>query len=66
MEQVQQNKMGTAPMFKLILSMSLPAMFFDAHSIAVQRCGQLFCRKISENCLYRCIHCGTGSAFDAV
>lgn len=27
MEQIKENKMGTAPMFKLILSMSLPAMF---------------------------------------
>lgn len=27
MENLKQNKMGTAPMFKLILSMSLPAMF---------------------------------------
>ncbi len=27
MENVRENKMGTAPMFKLILSMSLPAMF---------------------------------------
>jgi putative MATE family efflux protein len=27
MENIRENKMGTAPMFKLILSMSLPAMF---------------------------------------
>lgn len=27
MEQTRENKLGTAPMFKLILSMSLPAMF---------------------------------------
>ncbi|MEG0691734.1 MAG: MATE family efflux transporter [Oscillospiraceae bacterium] len=27
MEQVKENKMGTAPMLKLIISMSLPAMF---------------------------------------
>lgn len=27
MEQIKENKMGTAPMFKLIMSMSLPAMF---------------------------------------
>jgi len=27
MEQVKENRMGTAPMFRLILSMSLPAMF---------------------------------------
>lgn len=27
MEKVRENKLGTAPMFKLILSMSLPAMF---------------------------------------
>ena len=27
MEEIRENKMGTAPMFKLLLSMSLPAMF---------------------------------------
>ena len=27
MEGTKQNKMGTAPMFRLILGMSLPAMF---------------------------------------
>ena len=27
MEQVQENKMGTAPVLRLIIAMSLPAMF---------------------------------------
>lgn len=49
MEQVQQNKMGTAPMFKLILSMSLPAMFSMLIQSLYNVVDSYFVAKISEN-----------------
>lgn len=49
MEQIKENKMGTAPLFKLILSMSIPAMFSMLVQSLYNVVDSYFVAKISEN-----------------
>ena len=51
MEQVVENKMGTAPMFKLIVSMSLPAMFSMLVQALYNIVDSYFVSQVSENAL---------------
>lgn len=51
MEQVRENKMGTAPMFKLIMSMSLPAMFSMIIQALYNIVDSIFVAQINENAL---------------
>ena len=50
-KQFEQNKMGTAPMFPLILSMSLPAMFSMLVQALYNVVDSYFVAKLSENAL---------------
>lgn len=49
MEKVQENKMGTAPLFRLIMSMSIPAMFSMLVQSLYNVVDSYFVAKISEN-----------------
>ncbi len=51
MENVQSNKMGTAPMFRLIISMSLPAMFSMLVQALYNVVDSYFVAQISEDAL---------------
>lgn len=51
MEQVKQNKMGTEPVLRLILSMSLPAIFSMLVSSLYNVVDSYFVAKISESAL---------------
>ena len=51
MEQVKENKMGTAPLFGLIMSMALPAMFSMLVQSLYNVVDSYFVAKISENAL---------------
>lgn len=51
MDKTQQNKMGTAPMFKLIMSMSLPAMFSMIIQALYNIVDSIFVSQIGENAL---------------
>lgn len=51
MEQVVENKMGTAPMLKLIVSMSLPAMFSMLVQALYNVVDSYFVSQVSENAL---------------
>lgn len=51
MEQLQENKMGTAPLFRLICSMSLPAMFSMLIQSLYNVVDSYFVAKISEEAL---------------
>ncbi len=49
MEQIKENKMGTQPMFKLILSMSIPAMFSMLVQALYNIVDSYFVAKISKD-----------------
>lgn len=51
MEQVVENKMGTAPMLKLIVTMSLPAMFSMLVQALYNVVDSYFVSQVSENAL---------------
>ena len=51
MEQIKENKMGTEPMLKLILSMSLPAMFSMLVQALYNIVDSYFVAQISEEAL---------------
>lgn len=51
MEQTRNNKMGSAPMFKLIMSMSLPAMFSMIIQALYNIVDSIFVAQINENAL---------------
>lgn len=51
MESVKENKMGTAPMFGLIMSMSLPAMFSMLIQALYNVVDSYFVSKISEDAM---------------
>lgn len=52
MSELTQNKMGTAPVGRLLLTMSVPVDSFHAGTGAVQHCGQYFwSQKISPDAL---------------
>ena len=49
MEQVQENKMGTAPVLWLIIAMSLPAMFSMLVQALYNVVDSYFVSQVSEN-----------------
>ena len=51
MEQVQENKMGTAPVLRLIIAMSLPAMFSMLIQALYNIVDSYFVAQISESAL---------------
>lgn len=51
MEQIQKNKMGTTPIFKLIISMSLPAMFSMLVQSLYNIVDSVFVAQISQEAL---------------
>lgn len=51
MEQIQENKMGTTPIFKLIISMSLPAMFSMIVQSLYNIVDSIFVSQIGEEAL---------------
>lgn len=51
MNQIKENKMGSAPMFKLIMSMSLPAMFSMIIQALYNIVDSIFVAQINENAL---------------
>ena len=51
MEAVQENKMGNTPMLKLILTMSLPAMFSMLVQAMYNVVDSMFVAQIGENAL---------------
>ena len=51
MQQTEENKMGTMPMFKLILSMSLPAMLSMTVQAMYNIVDSYFVAQVSENAL---------------
>ena len=51
MEQAKENKMGTAPIFRLIVSMSLPAMFSMLIQSLYNVVDSMFVAQIGEDAL---------------